>query len=367
MSVIVARDQSTAGHIVYPWPEPVPWGATLICADSEVAVICPNWELGEQVGPGRHPVSPPNPQSYTLVYFISTVPKSVQFDRTIAVVDGKTGQPVGVRFFGSAQIKIADPLLICHQVVGLPYHDLTTGIMRSAELSICRTFQNMILRLCMAHATVLALASADSVSQIVNMAAGANPMTVAVAGLELVRFEKFGIAVAGREPIAWKAGPAPQQVGSANLGTHASSDLDELTQRTSEPNLQTGARPMVQAGQVPGLQTGAQPPASAQPALQQGFHASGPPGPQAMGTPPRPPPIPGSPARRKTPPLGSPIVPILQSGEAPLPAGSQVLVYWNDGLWHAATIRHFEGGRYQVSIKGSDTLAWVQASQIRPA
>jgi hypothetical protein len=123
---------------------------------------------------------------------------------------------------------------------------------------------------------------------------------------------------------------------------------------------QTGPHPPMPAGQQPGLQ----PPApGGMPASRQST-----PHMRMQSNPhlPVPPAVPAAaPARRKTPALGMPIPP-LPTGEAPLPSGSQVLVYWHDGLWHTGVIRHFEGGRYQVTIDGSSDLAWVQSNQIRP-
>lgn len=74
----------------------------------------------------------------------------------------------------------------------------------------------------------------------------------------------------------------------------------------------------------------------------------------------------GGQGRRKTPPLGMPSqAPPQQSGQSSLPIGSKVLVYWNDGLWHSATIRQYTNGRYQVTIDGRNAMTWVQASQLR--
>lgn len=76
----------------------------------------------------------------------------------------------------------------------------------------------------------------------------------------------------------------------------------------------------------------------------------------------QPTPPPGG--RRKTPPLGMPA----QQGhqmQGQYAIGSQVLVYWNDGLWHSATIRSFNGTAYQVTIDGRNAITWVQPSQMR--
>lgn len=201
---VVARDQTTAGHIIFPWPDPVPWGAELICDESEVAILCPNWQVTEQLGPGHHSVCPAaDPQSYILAYFVSTVPHELVFERAIHVLDRSSGQAVFVQYSGRAEIKIGDPMLLCHQLVGLPYYDLATGVLRSAKNSIEKAFQHVIGRVCLASASVSAIAKPRAVSQLVTMTQNANPMAVAVTGVELLRVREFGLSIAGGEPIRW--------------------------------------------------------------------------------------------------------------------------------------------------------------------
>ena len=79
----------------------------------------------------------------------------------------------------------------------------------------------------------------------------------------------------------------------------------------------------------------------------------------------QPTPPPGAGGRRKTPPLGMPAQQQPRQVPGQYPIGSQVLVYWNDGLWHSATIRAFNGAAYQVSIDGRNAITWVQPSQMR--
>lgn len=515
MSVVVARDQSTASQLIFPWPSPVPWGAEVVCAESEVAILCPNWEVGEKLGPGRHKVSHGNPQAHVLAYFINTNEQVVPFERQISLIERSTGQPVLVRFFGGVRIKVGDPEFMCHQLVGLPYHDLTTGVLRSVELSVSRSFERMMAKLCMAMATVSDMANPGSVAQLVNLVASTHPLAIAVAGLEFIRFEQFGLSVGKGEAVVWQHGAPGKQTrvggnesiqqehgvdapttldnialldpdeveddestdsGDASVAARTASDValqsggpppppaPGLHQTGSNPALAvradpgappppsattTGSNPAgrvpgVVAGQIPfsppapvggrtattppggmpGAPTplsvphgpppplavpvgppppasmpGGPPPASVRTAsVPPGGIVSGPPGARVQPTMPgghapstgriqpiapggvtaprqsspylNPPmaaaPAPGGqPARRKTPPLGMPMQTAPQSGHSPLPIGSQVLVYWNDGLWHAATIRQFSQGQYQVSIDGSHALTWVQPNQIR--
>jgi hypothetical protein len=66
-----------------------------------------------------------------------------------------------------------------------------------------------------------------------------------------------------------------------------------------------------------------------------------------------------SPPAQPAPPAGLPV------GHRLLPNGSQVLVYGQDGLWHAATVRQYHNGQYQVQVGGSNAVVWVPATQVR--
>lgn len=308
---VVARDQSTAGHIIFPWPEPLPWGAELVCDEGEVAIICPNWQVGEQLGPGHHAVRPPDPQSYILAYFISTVPHELAFERTIQVLDRSTGQAVYVQYSGLVEVKIGDPMLLCHQLVGLPYYDLATGVMRSAKNSIEKAFQHVIGRVCLASASVAAIAKPRAVSQLVTMTENANPMAVAVTGVELVRVSEFSVSIAGGEPIVWRL-PAPAA---------APVSIEE------QPEVQAAA-PAEEPEEAAGKGTAAK---------KRGGQTT-----QKIGS-------------------------FADTSTPRFPVGSTVLVYWTDGLWHMAVVRQADGARYQISLDGTDTVTWVAATQVRPA
>ena len=573
MSVVVARDENTAGHLVFPWPSPLPWGAELVCAEHEVAIICPNWEVGERLGPGRHTISPPNPQSHILAYFFNVAPQKVPFERYIAVMDRASGQPVTVRFFGTIQIKIGNPVLMCHQVVGLPYHDFSTGILRSVGISISKSFSRLIAKLAAASPSVKDIASQGTAAQLVSLVSTTNPMAVAVAGIEMIKVEQFGLAIANVPPVLWPP-PGMEPSGTTNLDADldAPTTLDNMvlpvvdaaTEKVTVPKEVTGSEPPIRpgtnpfaplpgsdgtvealensptppegnaaagapppggpppavpppmpsasnppSGRTPPVVSGrttlapggappppmpppqrnptmppgaAPPPAHPAPAMQPGRNPTMPPGapmpapqpvrnptmppgghmhppgrnptmppgmqppsgvhpPQGMHPPPgpqyggrvmpqqpgrvqptmpgrtnsmppgahmapgrvqptapgrvmpqqpgrvqptgpgrMPPARPSSPmmphrapsggggGRRKTPPLGMQSQPGIQPPMAPgqqLQLGSQVLVYWNDGLWHAGTVRQFANGRYQVSIDGINAMTWVLFNQLR--
>lgn len=312
MSVVVTRDESSASKIIFPWPDPVPWGAELVCSDDEVAIICPNWQVGDQLGPGRHTISPPNPQSHITAYFVRTTAEIIDFARTIAVIDRGSNQAAQVAYQGKANIKVGDPTLMCHQLVGLPYHDLATGVLRSAVNSLGKVFQHVITKVCMSSPSVSTIASHDAVAQLVQMAANANPMAIAVTGLELVNFDEFRLSVNGEKPIDWLPG--------STSGEH----------KTTPIVLSDGEGPKTTPlTPVTGPKT-AKLPAAESPREETGERS------------------------------------IENGPEKPLPAGSKALVYGNDGLWHAAVVQQYRAGRYQVTPEGGDTPIWVPATQVRP-
>ena len=228
MTVVVARDETTAGHLVFLWPNPLPWGAEVVCSEHEVAIICPNWEVGERLGPGRHAINQPSPpQSRIIAYFFNTAPQLVPFERYVAVPDRATGQLAPVRFFGSARVKIGNPVLMCHQVVGLPYHDLTTGIVRSVYLSLNQSFSRVLAKLALVNDSINHLANQSAVAQLVSLVTTTNPMAIAVTGMELINIETFGLVIGNNPPVVWPApGNNAQQAAAAMERDH---DLDAPT------------------------------------------------------------------------------------------------------------------------------------------
>lgn len=282
---VVARDQSTADKLVFVWPEPVSWGVELSCTEDEVAVICPDWIVGEQLGPGRHTVNLPSPANHILVYFVRTAPVTVPFESVTGVFDRSSGALVPVHYTGSMSVKVGDPLLLCREVLGVPSQDLSAGVLRSAASSMNKALQVMIKKVVMASPAVSALAAPTTVSQLIRMTASGNPMAIAVSGLEFLRFEEFNLSVDGGAAVRGNVEHVPA-VGAT----------DE-TVRVSHGQ-----------GQGQGQDTGPH-----------------------------------------------------------IPLGAHVLVYWNDGLWHAGTIRQFREGSYEVALDGLAGVAWVPADHVRPA
>jgi hypothetical protein len=277
MSVVIARDPSVAEQIVHAWPEPVPWGAELVCRDDEVAIVCPDWTVSEQLGPGRHKLSISNRSTYVLVYFVRTTPFSAPFDHHLPVFDRTKSSVTQLRYTGSVLVKVGDPLLLCSQIIGVPGRDLGAGVLRSASNSVIKALQVMVYKILSSHPAVNVMTSPAAVTQLVHMTASGNPMAIAVNGIDFIGFEQIGLSVDG--------GPLVQ----------ATLEDEHLMAEPSEATLRV---------------------------------------------------------ETKTPPPR-------------FPAGTQVLVYGADGLWHAATVQQFREGRYEVFLDGMNSGTWVDPSRVR--
>ena len=277
MSVVIARDPSVADQIVHAWPEPVPWGAEVVCRDDEVAIVCPEWTVSEQLGPGRHKLSIPNRSTYVLLYFVRTAPFSAPFDHHLPVFDRTKASVAQIHYNGSVLVKVGDPLLLCSQIIGVPARDLSGGVLRSASNSVTKALQVMVYKILSSHPAVSVMSSPAAVTQLVHMTSSGNPMAIAVNGIDFLGFEQIGVSVDG--------GPMVQ----------ATLDDERLMSEPSDATLR--------------VETGTAPPQ--------------------------------------------------------FTAGTHVLVYGVDGLWHAATVHQFRDGRYEVSLDGMNTGTWVDPARVR--
>lgn len=277
MSVVIARDPSVAEQLVHAWPEPVPWGAELVCRDDEVAIVCMDWAVSDQLGPGRHKLNAPNRSTHVLVYFVRTMPFSAPFDHFLPVFDRTKSSVVQIHYTGSVLVKVGDPLLLCSQILGVPARDLGAGVLRSASNSVTKALQVMVYKILSSHPAASVMSSPAAVTQLVHMTASGNPMAIAVNGIDFIGFEQIGVSVDG--------GPLIQ----------ATLDDERLMAEPSEATLRV----------------------------------------EVKSSPPQ------------------------------IAAGTQVLVYGADALWHAATVQQFRDGRYEVFLDGSSNGTWVDAARVR--
>ncbi|GAB4557587.1 MAG: hypothetical protein Tsb0020_01850 [Haliangiales bacterium] len=275
MSVVVARDPSTVGDLVCAWPSPIPWSAEAVCESDDVIIVCTDWNVVDQLGPGRHALQPPNPQSHIAAYFVKTTPASASFEHMVSVFDRATGMPSSIHYSGSVTVRVGDPLLLCSQLIGVPTTDLAAGILRSASSSVVKALEVMIHKLLYANTAVASLASPSLVSQLVHMTASGNPMAIAVNGIDFLKFERISVSVNGGTAV---------HITDEDALASAASDSGHNIELTSDE---------------------------------------------------------------------------------PFASGVSVLVYGDDGLWHAGTVQGFRDGGYEVVVGGADASTWVEASRVR--
>lgn len=237
MSVVIARDPSVADHIVHAWPEPVPWGAEVVCRDDEVAIVCPDWTVADQLGPGRHKLSFANRSTYMLIYFVRTTPFSAPFDHFLPVFDRTKSSVAQIRYTGSVLVKVGDPLLLCSQVIGVPARDLSGGVLRSASNSVTKALQVMVYKILSSHPAASVMTSPAAVTQLVHMTASGNPMAIAVNGIDFIGFEQIGVSVDG--------GPMIQATLDDSLLAEPSENTLRVETKTPPPRLVSGTHVLV--------------------------------------------------------------------------------------------------------------------------
>ncbi|MBZ0234615.1 MAG: hypothetical protein K8M05_19945, partial [Deltaproteobacteria bacterium] len=146
MSQIVARDSVCADHLVYAWPYQIGPSAEVSCGQDEVAVVCPAWAVGANLGPGRHTWTSPDPTKPTAIYFVLTGPVEVAFDMMTQFPMPGSGQMVMLRAQGSVLVRVIDPALLVAQFVGLPFDRVNEGLMRSVSSSVERMLGKLLPR-----------------------------------------------------------------------------------------------------------------------------------------------------------------------------------------------------------------------------
>src|SRR5690606_18087830 len=142
----VARDSVCADHLVYLWPYQLGPTAEVSCGQDEVAVVCPAWAVGANLGPGHHSWTSPDPTKPTVIYFVLTGPVEVAFDMMTQFPMPGSGQMVMLRAQGSVLVRVADPALLVAQFVGLPFDRVNEGLMRSVSSSVERMLGKLLPR-----------------------------------------------------------------------------------------------------------------------------------------------------------------------------------------------------------------------------
>ncbi len=313
---LVARDAIASDHLVYPWPYPVGAQFDVSCGNDEVAVMCPAWAVGTNLGPGRHTYRSPDPSRPTAVYFVLTGPVEVDFDMMAQFTMPGSGQPVMLRAQGSVLVRVSDPALMVAQFVGLPFDRVNDGLMRSVSASVERMLGKLLPRKAALAGTVAAVADPAVWPALVEELSSYNPTVGAVQGVSFVRFKQFVILIGDHN--GWT------QVPQWN---HAQSSGSAQSAGGSSPavSVSSGSGLSVVSGEIGGSGD----------STEKGA-------------------VPSNPAL--APPPQSP----------PLPAGSRVLVALADGLFHSATVLQAMQGYYELDVGGNGETVWVPMGQVAP-
>jgi hypothetical protein len=318
MSQVVARDSVCADHLVYAWPYQVGAQIELACGQDEVAVVCPAWAVGANLGPGRHTWQSPDPSKPTAIYFVLTGPVEVEFDMMTQFPMPGSGQMVMLRAQGSVLVRVADPALLIAQFVGLPFDRVNDGLMRSVSSSVERMLGKLLPRKVALAGTVAAVADPSTWPPLVEELTQYNPTVGAVHGVAFVRFKQMQI-------LSGDQGGWHQHQGS-HQASHSSSPA-------LQPVVVSSARgPSENGGVISGELGG-----SSNESTEKGAAPSNP---ELV-----PPPVASAPV---------------------LPAGTRVLVALADGLFHSAIVRQALQGYYELDVGDTGETVWVPMGQVAP-
>ncbi|KAB2897879.1 MAG: hypothetical protein F9K40_12160, partial [Kofleriaceae bacterium] len=204
MSQIVARDSVCADHLVYAWPYQIGPSAEVSCGQDEVAVVCPAWAVGANLGPGRHTWTSPDPTKPTAIYFVLTGPVEVAFDMMTQFPMPGSGQMVMLRAQGSVLVRVIDPALLVAQFVGLPFDRVNEGLMRSVSSSVERMLGKLLPRKVAMAGTSAAVADPSTWPALVEELTQYNPAVGAVHGVAFVRFKQ--LAITAGDHNGWQPG-----------------------------------------------------------------------------------------------------------------------------------------------------------------
>ena len=350
---IVARDAVAADQLVYCYPFPIDGQAEVSCGSDEVVVMCPAWQVGDQLGPGRHAWRTPQPGKPTNAYFVLTGPVEAPFDMTSGFVLPTNGATVRLRATGSMLVRCADPALLVAQFVGLPFDKLNDGIMHSVQQSIARLLGRVLARRVVMAGTSLAVTDPSMLQSIAEELMAYNPTGGAVFGVEFVRFNQ--LAILSDEPQqSWDTqgswpGAEAQHAQQAVQAMHAQS---QPASRQSQPAIQvsSGQQP-VASGEI-GASRQSSPAIEAHPPVHAPVVSGGMTSASASGE--------IVPRSSTIPPPGA------DMGVSMMGNGSRVLVAGPDGRLHAAVVRQHMAGYYELEIASTGETVWVPMAQVLP-
>ncbi|HTJ42670.1 MAG TPA: hypothetical protein VL463_11280 [Kofleriaceae bacterium] len=334
---VIARDAVASDQLVYAYPYPIDGQAEVSCGSDEVVVMCPAWQVGDMLQPGRHAWRTPQPGKPTGAYFVLTAPVEAPFDMATAFVLPTTGQQVRVRAAGSLLVRCADPALLVAQFVGLPFERINDGVIHSVSQSIARLLGRVLARRVVLSGTPLAVTDPSMLNSIGEELIAYNPTGGAVFGVEFVRFNHLAITAEDASGNDWSAqGSWP--------GAHAmaAQQAVQAMHAPSQPVPQQPQPPMTHA-------SGEFASRDSQPAMGQvvsgGLSSAS---------------VSGEIAPRSTTmPPPSADIPMMQTG-------TRVLVAGPDGRLHAAIVRQHMAGYYELEIGQSGETVWVPMAQVLP-
>jgi hypothetical protein len=330
----IARDAVASDQLVFLYPHPIDGGADVSCGDDEVVVMCPAWQVGDKLGPGRHAWRTPAPGKPTNAYFVLTGPVEAPFDMTSGFVLPSTGQVVRIRAAGSLLVRCADPALLVAQFVGLPFDKVNDGVIHSVAQSVARLLGRVLARRVVLAGTPLAVTDPSMLNSIAEELIAYNPTGGAVFGVEFVRFNQLAITAEDASGANWEA-------------------------QGSWP----GAQAMAAQQAVQAMQHHSQPaPAMPQPPLT---HASGEIHSHDLHSPVVSGGLSSATVSGEIAPRSTTIPP--PSADVPMMStGSRVLVAGPDGRLHAAIVRQHMAGYYELEVGTSGETVWVPMAQVLP-
>ncbi len=232
MSQIVARDSVCADHLVYAWPYQVGSSVEVSCGQDEVAVMCPAWAVGANLGPGRHTWTSPDPTRPTAIYFVLTGPVEVAFDMITQFPMPGSGLMTMVRAEGSVLVRVADPAMLVAQFVGLPFDRVNEGLMRSVSSSVERMLGKLLPRKVALAGTVAAVADPSTWPALVEELTQYNPAVGAVHGVAFVRFKQ--LTIHGGDHNGWQQPGSSGSISSSNVQGVVSGELNASNESTEK-------------------------------------------------------------------------------------------------------------------------------------